>query len=141
MIENKKAKFDYNIEDTILAGIVLQGWEIKSLDNGACDMTGSYCVITADGVDITSLKIMPNGEACRYSDLNENRIKRLLFTKKEIKRIKEYLVNQGRTLVPLKIFRNNRGLYKVLIGFAKGKNQYDKRVSIKEKDLKRYDNI
>ncbi len=137
MIENKKARYTYQIEDTILAGIVLLGWEMKSLDNGSCDMSGSYCVVSNNNIDATSLKIIPNGEASKYEDLREDRIRRLLLTKKEIKKINQYLLVPGRTLIPLKIFRNNRGLYKMLIGFAKGKKQHDKKEAIKEKDLKR----
>lgn len=138
MIENKKAKFNYKIDNTISAGIKLLGWEIKSLNDGKCDMSASYCIITDKGLDVTNLKLIPNLEISQFDDTNENRLKRLLLKKKELKKIKEFLLLPTHTIVPLKIYRNEKGWYKVLLGLAKGKTQYDKRVTIKDRDIKRY---
>lgn len=134
-ILNRKARHDYFVEETIEAGIALTGTEIKSVRSGSANIKDSYAVIKNDEVFLLNMFISPYKEGNQFNH-EERRTRKLLLHKKEIKKLKERLEMQGFTLVPLKIyFKNNKA--KVMLGVCRGKKNYDKRESIKERDQKR----
>ena len=134
-IINRKAKFDYFIEEEYEAGIVLTGTEIKSVRNGSANLKDSYAKNKKDEIYIINMFIAKydNGS---YNNQDERRTRKLLLHKKEIKRLEEYSNKEGYTLVPLELyFKNNKA--KIKLGVAKGKHNYDKRQAIKERELLR----
>jgi len=136
-IKNKKAYFNYFIESEYEAGIVLVGTEIKSVKMGSVNITDSYVRIKNNEAYIINLFIDKYDEGSIFNH-EPSRERKLLLHKKEIKKILELSTREGYTIIPLKIYIKN-GKAKVLIGLAKGKKLYDKRESIKERDLKRLD--
>lgn len=134
-ILNKKAKFDYFVEDEYEAGIVLTGTEIKSIRNGLCNLKDCYGIIRNDEVFLLNMYVAPYKEGNIFNH-EERRNRKLLLHKKEIKKIKQAIEVNGLTLVPLKLYFKDNHL-KVLLGVCRGKKNYDKRDSIKERDLKR----
>lgn len=134
-ILNKKAKFDYFVEDEYEAGIVLTGTEIKSIRNGLCNLNDCYGIIRNDEVFLLNMYVAPYKEGNIFNH-EERRNRKLLLHKKEIKKIKQAIEINGLTLVPLKLYFKDNHL-KVLLGVCRGKKNYDKRDSIKERDLKR----
>ncbi len=132
---NKKARHDYHIDDEFEAGIVLVGTEVKSIREGRVSFKDSYADIKKDEVFLRNLHISPYSFA--YYDNHESlRTRKLLLHKQEINKLIVKVKERGYTIIPLKIyFKNNK--IKVKIGLAKGKKLYDKRESIKEKDVKR----
>jgi len=131
-INNRKAKFDYNIEETIEAGIVLTGTEIKSIRQGKANLKDSYAVIKNNEVLLLGMHISKYEEGNIFNH-DELRTRKLLLHKKEILKINNKLTLEGYTLVPVKLyFVKNKA--KILLGIAKGKKQYDKRESIKKRD-------
>lgn len=134
-IINRKAKFDYEILDTIEVGIVLKGTEIKSIRNGKANLKDSYAIIKNNEVFLLNMHISPFEQGNIFNH-TETRTRKLLLHKKEIKKLKNKVDLQGYTLIPLKLyFKNNK--VKILIGVAKGKKLYDKRETLKKKDLLR----
>lgn len=134
-IINKKAYFNYFIEEEIEGGIALKGTEIKSIRKGSCDIKNSYIRIKNNECYIINMYIAKY-ETGEFFNHDEYRERKLLLHKKEIKKLKEKITEDSYTLVPIKIYLKN-GLAKVSIGVCKGKKLYDKRKSIKEKDQKR----
>lgn len=137
-INNKKAYFDYNIEDSIECGIVLQGTEIKSLRKGSGDLKDTFAIIKNDEVYLLNMYIAKYEEGNRYNH-DERRNRKLLLHKSEIRKLKNIVSREGYNLVPLKAYFKGDKI-KILLGIAKGKKLYDKRQSIKERDLKREQN-
>ena len=134
-INNRKAKFDYEIVDTIEAGIVLKGTEIKSIKLGNANLKDSYAIIKNNEVFLLGMHISPYKEGNIFNH-DELRTRKLLLHKKEILKLNNKLVLEGYTLVPMKLyFKKNRA--KILLGLAKGKKLYDKRETIKKRDLDR----
>ncbi|MBR4231220.1 MAG: SsrA-binding protein SmpB [Bacilli bacterium] len=134
-INNKKAYFNYFVEDEIEAGIVLKGTEIKSVRNSSVNIKDSYIRIKNDEVYIINMYIAKY-ESSSVFNHDEYQERKLLLHKKEIKKLKEKVTIDGYTLIPLKIYlKNNKA--KVTIGVCKGKKNYDKRESIKKKDIER----
>lgn len=134
-IKNKKANFDYFIEDTIECGIELKGTEIKSLRKGSADLRDTFALIKNGEVYVLNMYIAKYEEGNQFNH-QERRTRKLLLHKREIRKLKEKIERDGYSLVPIKIyFVNNKA--KVLLGVAKGKKLYDKRETIKERDLKR----
>ena len=134
-ILNKKARFDYFIEDEYEAGIVLKGTEIKSIRKGSANLKDSYAIIRNDEIFLLNMFISLYSEGNRFNH-KEIRTRKLLLNKKEIKKIKNKLEIEGYTLVPIKLyFKNNKA--KILLGIAKGKKNYDKRETIKKRDQER----
>ena len=134
-IKNKKASFDYFIEDTYEAGIVLKGTEIKSIRNGQANIKDCYAIIKNNEVFLLNMFISKyeNGSIFNH---DERRTRKLLLNKKEILKLRDKVEISGYTLVLIKLyFKGNKA--KILLGVAKGKKNYDKRESIKEKDIKR----
>lgn len=132
---NKKAYYDYFIEDKIEAGICLQGTEVKSLRLGKCSIKESYIKITNGEVFIIGMHIATYENGNIYNH-EETRTRRLLLKKSEILKLQQQVDKNGYTLVPLRVYFSNQ-YAKVEIGLAKGKKKYDKRQSLKEKDMKR----
>lgn len=131
-ILNKKANYDYNIEDTIEAGIVLVGTEIKAIREGRANLKDSYAIIKNNEVYLLNMHISQYKEGNQFNH-DEKRTRKLLLHKKEIKKLQNKLEIEGYTLVPLKLyFVKNRA--KILLGVAKGKKNYDKRETIKKRD-------
>lgn len=134
-IKNKKAYFNYFIESEIEAGIVLTGTEIKSIRNGSVDLSDAYIRIKNLEAYIINMFIDKYNEGNVFNH-ESTRERKLLLHKKEIKKLLESSNRDGFTLMPLKIYLKN-GKAKVLIGVARGKKLYDKRESIKKRDLER----
>ena len=135
-ITNKKAHFNYEIGDTFTAGLVLTGTEIKSIRDGKASLTDSYCMVENGEVWVKNMHI----SEYFYGSYNNHSVKRdrkLLLNKKEILKIAKAADEPGFTIVPIRIFINERGYAKLVIGIGKGKKQYDKRQSIKEREDKR----
>lgn len=134
-IKNKKANFDYYIEDTIECGIELKGTEIKSLRRGSGDLKDTFAIIRKDEVYLLNMYIAKYEEGNIFNH-EERRNRKLLLHKKEIKKLKEKVEREGYSLVPLKAYMVNNKV-KILLGVGRGKKLYDKRETIKEKDLRR----
>lgn len=134
-IQNRKARHDFHIEETYEAGIVLKGTEVKSLRQGKASFTDSFAYLNNQEVFLKDLYIKPY-EHGSYFNHDPRRDRKLLLNKKEIRELDKYVQQKGFTLVPLKLYFK-AGNAKILIGVAKGKKSFDKRDSIKEKDLKR----
>lgn len=134
-IQNKKAKFDYEIIDTYEAGIVLTGTEIKSIRAGKAQLKDSYAVIRNGEVFLLNMHIS-HYEQGNIFNHNETRTRKLLLHKKEILKLRDKVEIEGLTLVPIKLyFKGNKA--KILLGVAKGKKSYDKRETIKQRDIDR----
>ena len=134
-INNRKAKYDYEIEDTLEAGIVLTGTEIKSIRNGKANLKDSYAIIKNNEIFLLNMHIS-NYEQGNIFNHDETRTRKLLLHKKEILKLKQRLELSGFTLVPIKLyFKNSKA--KILLGVAKGKKNYDKRETIKKRDIER----
>lgn len=134
-IKNKKASFDYFIEEEIECGIVLKGTEIKSIRNGQANIKECYAIVKNNEVFLLNMYIAKYNDASIFNH-DERRTRKLLLNKREILKLRDKVEISGYTLVPLKLyFRGNRA--KILLGVCKGKKNYDKRESIKEKDVKR----
>lgn len=134
-ILNRKARYDYIIEDTYEAGIVLTGTEIKSVRQGKVNIKDSYAIIRNDEIYLLNTHISIYEEGNRFNH-EEDRTRKLLLHKKEILKLKNKLEIEGYTLVPLRLYFV-KGRCKVEIGVCKGKKNYDKKESIKERDIKR----
>lgn len=134
-IKNRKAYHDYKIDEMYEAGIVLKGTEVKSLRAGKCSFTDAFAFIQGGEVFLRELYIKPYEQGSYYNH-DPQRPRKLLLNKKEIRELDRGIQQKGYTLIPLKIYFK-KGYAKVLLGLAKGKKQYDKRESIKEKDVKR----
>lgn len=135
-IKNKKAYFNYEIGDTYSAGMVLTGTEIKSIRDGKASLTDSYCIVDNGEVWVKNMHV----SEYFYGSYNNHSVKRdrkLLLNKKEIAKIAKAADEPGFTIVPIRIFINDKGFAKLVIGIGKGKKQYDKRQSIKEREDKR----
>lgn len=134
-IINRKAKFDYFTYETYEAGIVLTGTEIKSVRNGKANIKDSYAIIRDDEAYLLNAHISLYKEGSSFNH-EEQRTRKLLLHKKEILKIKNKLDIEGYTLIPLKMYFKGEKL-KVLLGVCKGKKNYDKKRSLKERDIMR----
>jgi SsrA-binding protein len=128
-IENKKVRFEYTILETYQCGIVLTGNEVKAITNGKFNMTDTYCYFKGSELYVKNISLsISNGDP--------NRERKLLLKKNELKKLKNSLIN-GLTIVPLRVYTNERNLIKVDVVLAKGKKLHDKRNTIKERDIQR----
>jgi len=134
-ILNRKAKYDYFIEDTYEAGIVLTGTEIKSIRNGNCNIKDCYGIVKNNEVYLLNMFVGQYKEGNIFNH-DEKRTRKLLLHKKEIKKINDAIAIKGFTIVPIKLYFKDNKL-KVQLGICRGKKEYDKRESIKEKDIRR----
>lgn len=134
-IYNRKARHDYFIEDTYEVGIELTGTEIKSIRAGNCNIKDSYAIIRNKEVFLINMFVSPYKEGNIFNH-QETRTRKLLLHKKEINKLEEKIEQQGLTLIPIKLYFKNNKL-KVELAVCRGKNNYDKRETIKERDIKR----
>ena len=134
-ILNRKAKYNYFIEDEYECGIELFGNEVKSIREGTCNIKDSYAVIRKGEVYLINMFVKTQEKTGAFIK-DETRTRKLLLHKKEILKLRDKIDKEGFTLIPLKIyFKNNK--VKVLLGLCKGKKNYDKRETIKERDINR----
>lgn len=134
-IVNRQASHNYFITDTLEAGIALTGTEIKSIRNGKCNIKDSYAIIKNNEVFLLNAHIALYEQGNIFNH-EETRTRKLLLHKKEILKLNDKITLEGYTLIPLKIYFKN-GLAKVSLGVCKGKHTYDKKESLKEKDIAR----
>jgi SsrA-binding protein len=135
-IKNKRATFDYVISDTYTAGIVLTGTEIKSIRLGKASLVDTYCIFIGDELWVKNMYVAEYFYGS-YNNHTARRDRKLLLERKELRKLRQSVKNPGFTIVPTRLFINERGLAKLVIGLARGKHEYDKRESIKERDDKR----
>lgn len=134
-IKNRKARYEYSIEETFEAGLVLQGTEVKSLRNGNASITEAFALLQDGEVWVNGMYIKQY-KFGSYANHDERRKRKLLLNKKEIREMDKAVKKKGYTLVPLKVYFK-KGYAKMLVGIGQGKKRYDKRSDIKEKDIKR----
>ncbi|HEX4875302.1 MAG TPA: SsrA-binding protein SmpB [Chitinophagaceae bacterium] len=135
-LKNRQAFYDYFIDVKYDAGIVLLGTEVKSLRQGKASFNDSYCIVHKGEIWVKSLHIAEysHGTVNNHEPLRD---RKLLLEKREIRKIEAKLKEKGYTLVPLRIYFNEKGLAKIEIGLARGKKQHDKRETIRQKDAER----
>jgi SsrA-binding protein len=136
MIKNKKAAFEYHFLQTFTAGIVLTGTEVKSIRDGKANLSDSYCVMQNGELWVKNLHISEYKEGS-YNNHEPKRQRKLLLNKKELEKIQAKLKDKGMTIIPFQLYFNERGFAKLDIAIARGKKLFDKRESIKEKDVRR----
>ncbi|MBD5312683.1 MAG: SsrA-binding protein SmpB [Bacteroides sp.] len=134
-IKNKRATYDYAIGDTFTAGIVLTGTEIKSIRQGKTSLADTFCYVDKGEVWVKNMYIAEYFYGT-YNNHAARRDRKLLLNKKEIAKLEKNGKETGFTIIPLRLFINDRGLAKLVIGVARGKKEYDKRQSIKEREDK-----
>ena len=134
--QNKKAWHDYELVEKIEAGLALLGTEVKSLRDKQCDLEGSYARILEDECWLVGCKIAAYAQA-RAENHDPMRKRKLLLHKSQIKKIRTKLEQRGFTLVPLKVYFNERGRAKIQLALARGKRQYDKRQKMQDRQQKR----
>ena len=133
-IINREARFNYFVIEEVEFGIELKGNEVKSIKEGSCNIKDSYGIIKNNEVYLVNMFIKKYKDASIFAS-EETRQRKLLLHKKEIKKLKQKLEMDGYTLVPLKVYMNKNKI-KVLLGLCKGKKNYDKRETIKEREAK-----
>ena len=133
--ENRKARFNYFIEESIECGIALEGTEVKSVKNGSISFPDAFAEIVNNEVFVKGLHISDYSYSSVFNH-NPDRVKKLLLHKEEIKRLKRKTEEKGYTLIPIDFYLKN-GRVKLTLGICKGKKQFDKRASIKERDVNR----
>jgi SsrA-binding protein len=135
VINNRRARYEYELLDKVEAGIELQGTEVKSLRAGKVNLQEAFCAVDSDGIQLYNCHIAPY-EHGGYANHNPTRSRRLLLHKREIEKFKKGTEQKGLTIVPLRIYFKN-GWAKVEIALARGKKLHDKRRDIAERDTKR----
>ena len=135
-IKNRRASFDYEIIETFDAGIVLTGTEIKSIRQGKAGLTDTYCLVINGELWVKNMYIAEYSQGS-YNNHLTHRDRKLLLNKKEIQKIAKAAEQPGFSIVPLRVFLNDRGFAKMVIAIARGKKLFDKRQSIKEREDKR----
>ena len=137
-IDNRKANYNYFLLEEYVAGIVLIGCEIKSIRNRDVNMSDSYCTFVGNELIIKNMHISPyKNSGFAYGDYDPKRDRKLLLTKRELRKLQRDVQTKGITIVPVNLYTNDKGLVKLTIAVAKGKHTYDKSQSIKERDLDR----
>ena len=134
--ENRKARFDYHIEDDFEAGLVLEGWEVKSLRAGNANLAESYAFLKNGEAWLTGCHISPLLSTSTHVTPEPRRGRKLLLNRRELDRLTGDIERKGYTLVPLKLYWS-KGRAKLKLGLAKGKQQHDKRADSKDRDWKR----
>ncbi|MFA0960458.1 SsrA-binding protein SmpB [Roseivirga sp. BDSF3-8] len=135
-IRNRQARYEYEFLDVYIAGMSLKGTEIKSIRMGKVNLSSAFCVFHNDELFVRDLHITPY-ELGTHENHDAKRERKLLLQRRELNKLKTKLEEKGLTIVPSKLFINDRGLAKLEIALARGKKLHDKRQSIKEKDQKR----
>lgn len=135
-IKNKKARFEYEILDKYVAGIKLAGTEIKSIREGKASITESFCEFQNHELFVINMTVQEYSHATHFNH-NPKSARKLLLQRRELRKLEKEVKNSGLTIVPLRVFINDRGLAKMQIALAKGKKLYDKRETIKDRESKR----
>lgn len=136
-IKNRRASFDYEFLETFQAGIVLCGSEIKSIRAGKASLVDSFCYFSSGELYVKNMHVAEYHWASNWGRHEPKRDRKLLLTKRELTRLHRAVKEKGLTIVAVKLYVADNGYAKLLIALAKGKKEFDKRQSIKEKDLKR----
>ncbi|MCG6188409.1 SsrA-binding protein SmpB [Maribellus maritimus] len=135
-IKNRKVTFEYELIERFTAGMQLLGTEIKSIRNGKANLSDSYCQFYGSELYVKNLHISEY-EMGTHNNHEAKRDRKLLLNRKELQKLEKKVKESGHTIVPVKLFVNDRGLAKLEIALAKGKKVYDKRETLKQKDAKR----
>ena len=135
-IKNRRASFDYEFIDTYTAGIVLTGTEIKSIRLGKASLADTYCYFVNGELWVKNMHVTEYFYGS-YNNHVARRERKLLLTRKELRKLERASKNPGFTIVPVRLFINEKGLAKLVVALAKGKREYDKREALKEKEDKR----
>ncbi|MBX2946033.1 MAG: SsrA-binding protein SmpB [Cyclobacteriaceae bacterium] len=135
-IRNKRAGFEYELLDKYIAGLVLKGTEIKSIKEGKVNLQDGYCYFNNGELFVKAVTITPYAQGTHYNH-EAARERKLLLKRSELKKLEGKVEERGLTLVPVRLFINDRGFAKLEIALARGKKIHDKRDSIKERDVKR----
>ena len=135
-IKNKRAEHEYFLMETLTAGIVLTGTEIKSIRNGKASLADSYCSFKGNEIFVIGMHIAEYDNGT-YNTHDPKRDRKLLLTARELRKLKNKVQEKGLTIVPVVLYINEKGLAKLDIALARGKHYYDKRESLKTKDSKR----
>lgn len=135
-MKNRKARYAYEFLDTLVAGISLKGTEIKSIREGKVNLTDGHCYFNRGELFVKGVHISPYEQGSFYNH-DSTRERKLLLKKRELDKLETQINEKGLTIIPSRLFINDRGLAKLEIAVAKGKKLHDKRDSIKEKDVKR----
>ena len=135
-IRNRSAYFEYYIDDKYVAGIMLTGTEVKSLREGKANFNDSYCMLHKNELWIKSFHISPYSHGT-VNNQDPIRERKLLLNRRELKKLESKMKEKGYTIVPLRLFFNEKNLAKLEIGLAKGKKLHDKRETIKQRDTER----
>lgn len=135
-IQNKKANFEFEILEKFTAGVVLTGTEIKSIRDGKATMSDAYCSFAGDELFIRNLHIAEYSHGTHYNH-EPKRPRKLMLQRRELNKLHAKVKERGLTIIPLRLFLGKSGYAKIDIGLARGKKVYDKRESIKERDMKR----
>jgi SsrA-binding protein len=134
--ENRRARFDYFIDDVVEAGLMLTGTEVKSLRNGRANIAESYAAVEGREIMLINADIPPYTQANRFNH-EPRRPRKLLLHRKQIDRLIGAVQREGRTIIPTKLYWNDKGMAKLEIGLAKGKKLHDKRETAAERDWQR----
>ena len=138
LIDNRKANYNYFLLEEYVAGIALIGCEVKSIRNRDVNMSDSYCTFVGNELIIKNMHISPyKNSGFTYKDYDPKRDRKLLLTKRELRKLQKDVQTEGYTIVPVNLYTNDKGLVKLTIAMAKGKHTYDKSQTIKERDLDR----
>ncbi len=136
-IVNRRARHEYHILETFEAGMILTGPEVKSVRAGQANLAEAHCIIRAGRVLLIGCHISPYKPAAQQNPKEPARSRELLLHKKEIQHLTGKLRERGLTLVPLRLYFNERGLAKLELGLARGKKLHDKRQAIREREVRR----
>lgn len=136
-IKNKKAFFNYDIIEIEISGIILEGCEVKSIREGRISFNDSYCDFIENELWLKNFHITEYEKSSTFDKIDPKRNRKLLLTKKQLKKFQKKYDEKGLTIVPLNIFFNEKNLVKIEIGLARGKKMYDKKNSISERDIER----
>ncbi len=135
-IKNKKASFEYNFLSTYKAGIMLTGTEIKSVREGKASLNDAFCLFVNDELWIRNMHISEYKQGS-YNNHEPKRPRKLLLNRIELNKLQSNLKDKGTTIIPIQLFFNERGIAKVEIALARGKKMFDKRETIKKRDVER----
>ena len=138
LIDNRKANYNYFLLEEYVAGIILEGCEVKSIRNRDVNVSDSYCTFVGNELIIKNMHISPyKNSGFTYKDYDPKRDRKLLLTKRELRKLQKDVQVKGYTIVPVNLYTNDKGLVKLTVAMAKGKHTYDKSQTIKERDLDR----